>query len=78
MTDEQLWEIQKDDARPQSEEDKQNRIANDEWTTVNLMPNDAVCYSGTHSWHYRSQRLNGTADLVFFHFVPVDFAGSLN
>lgn len=47
------------------------------WTTVDLRPNDAVCYSGTHSWHYRPTILKGTADLVFFHFVPEDFVGSL-
>lgn len=52
-------------------------IAEHQWTTVNLNPNDAVCYSGTNSWHYRPEILNGTADLVFFHFVPVEFTGSL-
>ena len=55
----------------------EQRIAAENWSTALLNPNDAVCYSGTHSWHYRSQRLVGTADLVFFHFVPVDFDGQL-
>ena len=53
------------------------RIAEENWHTALLNPNDAVCYSGTHSWHYRSERLKGTADLVFFHFVPVAFDGPL-
>lgn len=63
---------------PQSEEDIQARIHAEEWETVLLKPNDAVCYSGTHSWHYRPERLRGTADLVFFHFVPVAFDGPLS
>lgn len=54
------------------------RIAAENWHTVLLKPNDAVCYSGTHSWHYRPDRLQGTADLVFFHFVPMAFDGPLN
>ncbi len=53
------------------------RIAKENWHTVLLKPNDAVCYSGTHSWHYRSERLKGNADLIFFHFVPVAFDGPL-
>lgn len=64
--------------RPESDEDIQQRIESETWHEVNLSPNDAVCYSGTHSWHYRPTRLNGTADLCFFHFVPVDFDGPLN
>jgi len=55
----------------------QARIDQESWHTVLLNPNDAVCYSGTHSWHYRSERLKGKADLVFFHFVPVGFDGPL-
>lgn len=58
-------------------DDIQARIDAENWHTVLLEPNDAVCYSGTHSWHYRSQRLVGTADLVFFHFVPEAFDGPL-
>lgn len=48
------------------------------WHSVELNENDAVLYSGTHSWHYRPERLSGTANLVFFHFVPEDFDGPLN
>lgn len=58
-------------------DDIQPRIDAENWHTVLLEPNDAVCYSGTHSWHYRSQPLVGTADLVFFHFVPEAFDGPL-
>lgn len=56
----------------------QARIEQENWHTALLNPNDAVCYSGTHSWHYRPERLRGTADLVFFHFVPVAFDGPLS
>lgn len=78
MTDEQRAALDESgDGHPKDDEAIQARIAAENWHTVELNPNDAVCYSGTHSWHYRSQRLRGTADLVFFHFVPVDFAGPL-
>lgn len=53
------------------------RIWAETWETALINPNDAVCYSGTHQWHYRSQRLKGRADLAFFHFVPEDFDGPL-
>lgn len=48
------------------------------WHDVDLMPNSAACYSGTHSWHYRPRPSVGRADLIFFHFVPEDFDGPLN
>jgi hypothetical protein len=48
-----------------------------EWQQLNMEPNDAVLYSGTHSWHYRDRLPSGTADLVFFHFVGVGFDGYL-
>lgn len=48
------------------------------WTECLLNPNDAVCYSGTHAWHYRPTVSGGKADLVFFHFVPESFEGSLD
>lgn len=48
------------------------------WHDVLLNPNDAACYSGTHSWHYRPAPSNGRVDLIFFHFVPEDFDGPLN
>jgi len=43
-----------------------------------LSPNDAVCYSGTHQWHYRNQIKGRSARLAFFHFVQEDFDGPLN
>jgi len=48
------------------------------WHDVLLKPNDAACYSGTHSWHYRPTLSNGRADLIFFHFVSEDFDGPLD
>lgn len=79
MTDEQRQALdESDQCRPKDIEAITARIDAENWHTVLLEPNDAVCYSGTHSWHYRSQRLKGTADLVFFHFVPVAFDGPLN
>lgn len=54
------------------------RIWAETWETALIRPNSAVCYSGTHQFHYRSQKLKGTADLAFFHFVPEDFDGSLD
>lgn len=79
MTDEQRQELDESgEGHPQDEDAVQKRIDAENWHTVELSPNGAVCYSGTHSWHYRSKRLKGTADLVFFHFVPVDFDGPLN
>jgi len=48
------------------------------WHDLLLHPNDAACYSGTHSWHYRPTASNGRVDLIFFHFVAEDFDGSLN
>lgn len=47
------------------------------FTKIEFQPNDAVLYSGTHQWHYRDRIASGTADLVFFHFVPEAFSGSL-
>lgn len=79
MTDEMRAEVDANgEGHPNTEEAIQARIAKENWHTALLNPNDAVCYSGTHSWHYRSERLKGTADLVFFHFVPVGFNGPLN
>lgn len=79
MTDEMRAELdQNGDGHPKSEEEIEARIAAENWHQVLLQPNEAVCYSGTHSWHYRPDRLRGTADLVFFHFVPVAFDGPLN
>lgn len=66
------------DGHPKSQDDIDARIAAENWHEVLLEPNEAVCYSGTNSWHYRPERLRGTADLVFFHFVPVAFDGPLD
>lgn len=66
------------EGHPDSPEKIEARIAAETWSRIDLAPNDAVCYSGTHSWHYRPDRLQGTADLAFFHFVPVAFDGPLN
>ena len=65
-------------SHPTEDEEIEKRIAMENWHTVMLEPNDAVMYSGTHSWHYRPNRLAGSADLVFFHFVPEAFDGPLN
>lgn len=43
-----------------------------------LQPNDALCYSGTDNPHYRNKIEGQYCWLSFFHFVPVDFKGSLN
>ena len=48
------------------------------WHDILLNPNDAACYSGTHSWHYRPTPSNERVDLIFFHFVQEDFDGPLN
>lgn len=78
MTDEQRQALDESgEGHPKDDEAIEARIKAENWHTVELAPNDAICYSGTHSWHYRSQRLSGTADLVFFHFVPVAFDGPL-
>lgn len=80
MSDDARWECLKSDngGHPEEEDAIANRISLENWHEALLAPNDAVCYSGTHSWHYRPKRLVGSADLVFFHFVPFDFDGSLN
>lgn len=44
-----------------------------------LNPNDAMLYSGTDHVHYREKiQPNNYCDLVFFHFVPLDFQGKLD
>lgn len=64
--------------QPETKDDIESRIIQEQFTTVNLNPNDAVLYSGTHQWHYRPEKLASTADLVFFHFVPENFSERLN
>lgn len=76
MSDEVVLTIK--DTHPTTIESRQSVIDSVDWTTANLRPNDAVCYSGTNAWHYRPEPSKGTADLVFFHFVPEAFRGSLD
>lgn len=79
MTDEQRQTLHDDGGcHPETDEQIAERIASESWNDVLLSPNDAVLYSGTHQWHYRPERLKGTASLAFFHFVPVAFEGDLN
>jgi hypothetical protein len=79
MTDEERQAIDEGEGgHPDTPEKIDARIAAETWHRIELNPNDAVCYSGTHSWHYRPDRLRGTADLVFFHFVRVGFDGPLD
>lgn len=79
MTDEERQALEEAGAgHPENDDEIAERIAVESWNDVLLEPNDAVLYSGTHQWHYRPKRSRGTASLVFFHFVPVDFEGDLN
>lgn len=75
MTDEARDSIKT--KHPTSKKEISNIIDAHSWTECLLKPNDAVCYSGTNSWHYRPSLSVGTASLIFFHFVPEDFDGSL-
>jgi hypothetical protein len=45
-----------------------------------LEAGDALVFSGTDHVHYRPDRLNADnyCDLIFFHFVPVNFEGRLD
>jgi hypothetical protein len=65
-------------AHPSTKADIKQVVDSVDWTEANLNPNDAVCYSGTNAWHYRPTKSEGKADLVFFHFVPEAFNGSLD
>lgn len=65
-------------SHPKTVEERQSVIDSVDWTICNLNPNDAVCYSGTNAWHYRPTKSDGSADLVFFHFVPEKFNGPLD
>ena len=45
---------------------------------VRLAMGDAVLYSGTSQWHWREAQPRGHRTTVcLYHFVPEDFAGSL-
>lgn len=76
MTDKELSKVSK--SHPQTSDERESIIGSVDWTVSELMPNDAVCYSGTHAWHYRPEPSKGSVDLVFFHFVPEGFRGSLD
>lgn len=76
MSDEERNSVE--DSHPQTNEVVEKVIASQDWTDCLLKPNDAVCYSGTNAWHYRKDASLGTADLIFFHFVPEKFNGPLN
>ena len=76
MTDAERAKIQ--NGHPQFGEERDSVIESVNWTSCELMANDAVCYSGTNAWHYRPTKSNGRADLAFFHFVPTSFQGSLD
>lgn len=76
MSSKELGKIEQ--SHPQTEDERQTVIDSVDWATVNLNPNDAVCYSGTNAWHYRPEASRGKVDLVFFHFVPKGFRGSLD
>lgn len=79
MTDEKRASYgDSEEGHPKGREAINQRISAENWHRVDLEENDAVLYSGTNSWHYRPERLQATADLIFFHFVPEDFDGSLD
>jgi len=58
--------------------DSDEIIARYDWCEVTIKPNEAVCYSGTHSWHYRPTEATARTDLIFFHFVEEGYRGSLD
>lgn len=44
-----------------------------------LLENDAILYSGTDSPHYRQRIQDGNhCFLIFFHFVPAEYEGTLD
>ena len=76
MTNQELENLE--ERHPETPESIEKIKLETEWDQVDLLPNDGVIYSGTHSWHYRDRLPKGTADLVFFHFVSEDFDGPFN
>lgn len=76
MTDKEIELIEA--KHPTNDDEFHNVVSSVEWSTAMLNPNDAVCYSGTHAWHYRPKPSSGKVDLAFFHFVPEAFCGPLN
>lgn len=65
-------------AHPEKKKDIDAVKKANEFEQFVLSPNDAVCYSGTHQWHYRNKIKGRSARLCFFHFVKEDFDGPLN
>ena len=63
---------------PETDEQIAQVKAEQTWHQIDMEPNDAVALSGSHSWHYRDRIPEGTADLLFFHFVPENFNGTLD
>ena len=63
---------------PETQEDIERILSDNLFHEVLLHENDAVCYSGTHSWHYRPTQSKSEAVLIFFHFVPEGFKGHLH
>jgi hypothetical protein len=57
------------EGHPNEESQINKTIEDNEWGEVLLNDNDAVCYSGTHSWHYRPTPSKAPVDLIFFHFI---------
>lgn len=79
MSDEARSRLDLEEAgHPRDKAEIDSLISRETWSEVLLNPNDAVCYSGTNSWHYRPTKLSGKATLIFWHFVPEDFDGLLN
>lgn len=42
------------------------------WVNIDQKPNDGYLLSGTHNWHYREKLPYGTADVLLFHFLPLN------
>lgn len=79
MSDDEVHELHHENMSFVKDLEQASEIMEKEsWTEVVLSPNDAVCYSGTNSWHYRPRPSVGRVDLVFFHFVKDGFQGALN
>ena len=66
-------------ANKQVELDLAKNEASNRFTQIDLRPNQLVMFEGTQCWHYRDPIPTGAfADLAFFHYVPVEFAESLD
>jgi len=76
-TRERLLGISRDRQPTEGPEFEEVYAEAENWTGYDLRPDDAICYSGTHSIHYRDRLPSGRASLIFWHFVPVAFTGDL-